>query len=113
LLDRFQDLAIHLVAINELGTAVLRSPAVTGGPRAGDGGRPVAGWRPWLAGAAAGDPGVLAGALGPAAANMDLSGLDIRTHALVRLSALRHRVVPAATVTSGHSTKADVLCQMM
>jgi 4-carboxymuconolactone decarboxylase len=88
LLDRFQDLAMHLVSINELGAAVMRSPAVTGSPRAGGGGGPAGGWRPWLAAAAAGDPGVLAGALGPVAGNIDLSGLDVRTHALVRLAAL-------------------------
>jgi len=88
LLDRFQDLAMHLVGINELGAAVMRSPAMPGGPPTGDGGGPAGGWRQWLAGAAASDPDVLAGALGPVAGNIDLSGLDIRTHALVRLAAL-------------------------
>ncbi len=88
MLDRFQDLAIHLVGINELGAAVMRSPAVTGGPRAAGGGGPAEGWRQWLAGAAASDPHVLARALDPVACNIDLSGLDIRTHALVRLAAL-------------------------
>ena len=87
LLGRFQDLAMHLVSINELGAAVMRSPAVTGGPRAGGGG-PAGGWRQWLAGAAASDPDVLAPALGLVAGNINLSGLDIRTHALVRLAVL-------------------------
>ena len=72
LLGRFQDLAMHLASINELG----------------DGGGPAGDWRQWLAGAAAGDPDVVAHALGPEAGNIDLSGLDIRTHALVRLAAL-------------------------
>lgn len=42
----------------------------------------------WLAGAAAGDPAVLRPALGTAAGNIDESGLDVRTHALVRLAGL-------------------------
>ena len=42
----------------------------------------------WLAGAAAGDPAVLQPALGTAADNIDESGLDVRTHALVRLAGL-------------------------
>lgn len=42
----------------------------------------------WLAGAAAGDPAVLQPALGAAADNIDESGLDVRTHALVRLAGL-------------------------
>ncbi len=52
LLDRLQNLAIHLISISELGAEVMRSPAVPGGPRAGDGRGPAAGWQPWLAGAA-------------------------------------------------------------
>jgi len=59
---------------------------VTGSPRRRR--RAGRGWRPWLAGAAAGDPGVLAGALGLVAGNIEMSGLDIRTHALVRPAAL-------------------------
>jgi alkylhydroperoxidase/carboxymuconolactone decarboxylase family protein YurZ len=88
LLDRFQDFAIHLVSINELGAEVMRPPAGTGGPRVSHGGESAGGWRQWLAGAAANDPDVLARALGPVALNIDLSGLDIRTHALVCLAAL-------------------------
>jgi 4-carboxymuconolactone decarboxylase len=42
----------------------------------------------WLAGAAAGDPAILQRALGTAADNIDESGLDVRTHALVRLAGL-------------------------
>lgn len=100
LLDRFQDLTMHLVAISELGAAVMRSPAVTGGPRAADGGGPVGGWRPWLAGAVAGDPDVLTRALGPVAASIDLSGLDLRTHALVRLAALAAASQPGDPIQS-------------
>jgi alkylhydroperoxidase/carboxymuconolactone decarboxylase family protein YurZ len=58
LLDRFQDFALHLVSLNELGTDVLS-------PRAS--GRKVA---------------------GPAADYVEQPGLDIRTHAMVRLAAL-------------------------
>jgi 4-carboxymuconolactone decarboxylase len=42
----------------------------------------------WLAAAAAGDPAVLDPAPGAAAENVEESGLDMRTHALVRLAAL-------------------------
>jgi 4-carboxymuconolactone decarboxylase len=42
----------------------------------------------WLAGAAAGDPAVLEGAFRAAAGTIEESGLDVRTHALVRLAAL-------------------------
>lgn len=41
----------------------------------------------WLAGVAAGNPDVLAAAQGPAARNVEASGLDARSHALVRLAA--------------------------
>jgi 4-carboxymuconolactone decarboxylase len=41
----------------------------------------------WLAGVAAGNPDVLAAAQGPAARNIEASGLDARSHALVRLAA--------------------------
>lgn len=88
LLDRFQDFAIHVVGINELGAEVMRPRAVTGGPGVSHGGGLAGGWRRWLAGAAANDPDVLAPALGTVAGNIDLSGLDIRTHALVCLAAL-------------------------
>jgi alkylhydroperoxidase/carboxymuconolactone decarboxylase family protein YurZ len=88
LLGRFQDLAMHLASINELGAAAMRSPTVTADRRVGDSGGAAGDWRQWLAGAAAGDPDVVAHALGPEAGNIDLSGLDIRTHALVRLAAL-------------------------
>jgi hypothetical protein len=87
LLDRFQELAIHVTSINELGAEVLGAQAMadSAGVSQGDSG---AEWRQWLAAAAAHDPGVLARTLGPAAGNIDLSGLDIRSHALVRLAAL-------------------------
>ncbi|HEX9537294.1 MAG TPA: hypothetical protein VGA04_03875 [Streptosporangiaceae bacterium] len=88
LLGRFQDFAIHVVSINELGAEVMRPRTVTGGRRVSHGGESAGGWREWLAGAAANDPDVLARALGPVAGNIDLSGLDIRTHALVCLAGL-------------------------
>src|SRR6202034_1471003 len=50
LLDRFQTLAIHIVSVSELGAQVMRSPAVPGGPWAGNGCGPAAGWRTWLGG---------------------------------------------------------------
>ena len=42
----------------------------------------------WLASVAAGDPASLEPATCPEADNIDKSGLDVRTHALVRLAAL-------------------------
>jgi alkylhydroperoxidase/carboxymuconolactone decarboxylase family protein YurZ len=88
LLGRFQDLAMHLASINELGAAAMGSLPETSDRRVGDGGGPAGGWRQWLAGAAASNPDVLAHAMGPEAGTIDLSGLDIRTRALVRLAAL-------------------------
>jgi alkylhydroperoxidase/carboxymuconolactone decarboxylase family protein YurZ len=88
LLGRFQDLAMHLASINELGAAAMGSLPETSDRRVGDGDGPAGGWRQWLAGAAASNPDVLAHAMGPEAGTIDLSGLDIRTRALVRLAAL-------------------------
>jgi alkylhydroperoxidase/carboxymuconolactone decarboxylase family protein YurZ len=42
----------------------------------------------WLAGVAAGGPAIPAPGIGPEADNIDESGLDVRTHALVRLAAV-------------------------
>jgi alkylhydroperoxidase/carboxymuconolactone decarboxylase family protein YurZ len=42
----------------------------------------------WLAGVAAGGPAVPAPGIGPEADNIDESGLDVRTYALVRLAAV-------------------------
>ena len=42
----------------------------------------------WLAGVAAGRPAVPAPGIGPEADNIDESGLDVRTYALVRLASL-------------------------
>lgn len=42
----------------------------------------------WLAGVAAGRPAVPAPGIGPEADNIDESGLDVRTYALVRLAAV-------------------------
>ena len=86
LLDRFQDFALRVVSLNELGTDVPSSPA--------------AGWRPvrlgpcgaasaqWLRSAAAGDPAILEPGLGPAAGSIEPSRLDLRADAMARLAAL-------------------------
>jgi len=42
----------------------------------------------WLAGVAAGAPAALPPGIGPRADNIDESGLDVRTYALVRLAAV-------------------------
>jgi alkylhydroperoxidase/carboxymuconolactone decarboxylase family protein YurZ len=47
-----------------------------------------AGYAEWLARAAAGDPATVESALGSAADNIEESGLDVRSHALVGLAAL-------------------------
>lgn len=47
-----------------------------------------AGLAKWLAGVAAGDPAILATATDPEDDNIDESGLDVRTHAMVCLAAL-------------------------
>ncbi|MBV8199106.1 MAG: carboxymuconolactone decarboxylase family protein [Acidobacteria bacterium] len=47
-----------------------------------------AGLAAWLAGVVAGDPAILAAAPGPDDDNIEESGLDIRTHAMVCLAAL-------------------------
>jgi 4-carboxymuconolactone decarboxylase len=47
-----------------------------------------AGYADWLARAAAGDPATMESALSSAADNIEESGLDIRSHALVGLAAL-------------------------
>ena len=86
LLDRFQDFALHVVSLNELGADLPCSPA--------------AGWRPvhlgrcgaasaeWLRGAAAGDSAILEPGLGPAAGPIEGSRLDCRADAMARLAAL-------------------------
>lgn len=47
-----------------------------------------AGLAGWLAGVAAGDPAILAAGAGRQDDNIEESGLDVRTHAMVRLAAL-------------------------
>jgi alkylhydroperoxidase/carboxymuconolactone decarboxylase family protein YurZ len=86
LLDRFQDFALRVVSLNEIGADVPCSPA--------------AGWRPvylgprgaaaaeWLRGAAAGDPVMLEPGLGPAADPIEPFRLDCRADAMARLAAL-------------------------
>lgn len=86
LLDRFQDFALHLVSLDELGADVL-SPWASG-RRAANlnfGGTASA---EWLKRAAACDPPTLEAARGLATDNIERSGLDIRAQALVRLAAL-------------------------
>src|ERR1700735_329717 len=57
LLDRVQNLAIHIVSISELGAEVMRSPAVPGGPWVGNGCGPAAGWQTGLGGGGGNGPG--------------------------------------------------------
>lgn len=95
LLDRFQDFALHVVSLNELG-ADLPCP-------------PAAGWRPvhlgrcgaasaeWLRGAAAGDSAILEPGLGPAAGPIEGSRLDGRADAMARLAALVASGQPGTT----------------
>jgi hypothetical protein len=86
LLGRFQDFAIHLISFDELGADVLNPPARgrkaaslhSGGAAAAE----------WLKRAIRGNPATLAAAPGPAADHIDQSGLDMRSHAMVRLAAL-------------------------
>jgi 4-carboxymuconolactone decarboxylase len=105
LLDRFQDFALHVVSLNELGGDVLRSQAS---------GRPVesvsprrAGSAEWLKGAAAGDPAMLEAAVDPATDNLEQSGLDIRAHAMARLAALVAGGEPGSTYIEHVATALD------
>jgi alkylhydroperoxidase/carboxymuconolactone decarboxylase family protein YurZ len=50
----------------------------------------------WLAGVAAGRPAVPVPGIGPEADNIDESGLDVRTYALVRLASLVTAGAPGA-----------------
>jgi len=61
----------------------------------------------WLARLAAGDPGIVASASGPAADNIEASGLDVRTHALVRLAALVAAGEPGAAYDEYVATALD------
>jgi alkylhydroperoxidase/carboxymuconolactone decarboxylase family protein YurZ len=86
LLDRFQDFALRVVSLNELGADAPCPPA--------------AGWRPvhlgrsgaaaaeWLRGAAVGDPVMLEPGCGPAGGPIEGSRLDSRADAMARLAAL-------------------------
>jgi 4-carboxymuconolactone decarboxylase len=56
-----------------------------------------AGLAEWLAGVAAGDPAILAAATSPDRDNIEESGLDVRTHAMVCLAALVVRGEPGTT----------------
>jgi alkylhydroperoxidase/carboxymuconolactone decarboxylase family protein YurZ len=87
LLDRIQDLALHIVSLNELGADVIRSRSATRRVPVSFGrcGKRRAAW---LADVAARAPAVLAAAQGPVASNIEESGLAARSHALVRLAGL-------------------------
>lgn len=61
----------------------------------------------WLAAAAARDPAVLEAALGPDAGGIEESGLDMRTHALVRLAALVAASEPGTTYDEHVTTALD------
>lgn len=62
----------------------------------------------WLAGLASSDPAILEQASGTAAAdNIEESGLDIRTHALVRLAALVAAGEPSAAYEQCVATALD------
>jgi alkylhydroperoxidase/carboxymuconolactone decarboxylase family protein YurZ len=106
LLDRFQDLALHIVSLNELGAGVVRRQSAANGP-------PVSlrpggvGLADWLAGAAAHDAAIPELALSPAADNINESGLDVRTHALVRLAAAVADGKPGTTYDQHIATALD------
>jgi 4-carboxymuconolactone decarboxylase len=61
----------------------------------------------WLAGLAASDRAILESASGSAADNIEESGLDVRTHALVRLAALVAAGEPAASYDHYVATALD------
>lgn len=86
LLDRFQDFALHLVSLNELGADVL-SPRASGRrtTNLNSGGAASA---EWLKRAVAFDPATLEAARGPSTDNVEQSELDMRAHTMVRLAAL-------------------------
>ena len=86
LLNRFQDFALHLVSLDEIGADVL-SPQASGRRTTNLNSSGVAAAQ-WLERAVAGDPATLEAASGPAADNVEASGLDMRAHAMVRLAAL-------------------------
>ena len=99
LLDRFQDFALHVVSLNELGGDVLRSQ--TSGQTSG---RPVESVSPrraasaeWLKGVAAGDPAMLEAAVDSVTDNLEQSGLDMRAHAMARLAGLVAGGEPGST----------------
>ncbi len=86
LLDRFQDFALHVVSVNELGSDVLRSQ--TSGRPAESVNPPRAVSAEWLKDAATGDPAMSEAAVDPATDNLEQSGLDMRAYAMARLAAL-------------------------
>jgi hypothetical protein len=85
LLDRFQDFALHMVSLSELGADVHSSSAA--GRRPANLGPCGAASAEWLQGAAAGHPAVLASG-GPAAGPIGQSRLDARADAMARLAAV-------------------------
>ena len=66
-----------------------------------------AGLAEWLAGVAAGDPAILAAATSPEDDNIDESGLDVRTHAMVCLAAMVVGGEPGATYDQPVATALD------
>jgi alkylhydroperoxidase/carboxymuconolactone decarboxylase family protein YurZ len=85
LLDRFQDFALHMVSLSELGADVHSSSAA--GRRPANLGTCGAASAEWLQGAAAGHPAVLAWG-GPAVGPIGQSRLDARADAMARLAAV-------------------------
>src|ERR1017187_5206471 len=69
LLDWFQDFALHVVSLNELGADVLRSQ--TSGQRVESVSPRRAASAEWLKGVAAGDPAILEAAIDPATDNIE------------------------------------------
>ena len=86
LLDRFQDFALHVVSLNELGVDLPPAPPAGRAPVSlGPCGAASA---EWLQSAAAGDPAILEPGLRPAAGAIGQSRLDMRADAMARLAAL-------------------------
>jgi 4-carboxymuconolactone decarboxylase len=86
LLDRFQDFALQMISLDELGADVLSPPAP--GRRTTNLNSGGAAAAKWLKRAIACDPATLEAAPGPAADQIGQPGLDMRAHAMVGLTAV-------------------------